>query len=170
MVNAIPGRQTKDVFVREVTQDFENIPPDVKRINIILMGDNDVRNNDYVGACRVEQNIGKLIELHKNSRHGLIVCGLLPSPATWRNTHSLFQRVSSRLFKQVNIANSNSLGKKIAFLKTIQIFLDEKGFIDGLKFFERDLIHLNLTGAFHLACHLVNNTVSIAESFSQHQN
>jgi len=167
LVNALPGRQTTDKFVADFTQDFANISPDARRINIIMMGDNDVRNCDYIGACRVERNVGQLIELHKDSRHGLIVCGLLPSPATWRHTHSLFQRVSNRLYKQVNTANINSHGRKIAFLKTIQIFLDEKGFINGAKFFERDLIHLNSTGALQLACHLIDSTVSIVESFEQ---
>jgi hypothetical protein len=167
-INAVPGRQTKNLFVAEMTQNFWSIPDETKRINVILMGDNDIRSNDYLGASRVEQNIGRIIELHKGSRHGLIVCGLLPSPATWKENDFLFHRVSNRLYKQVESANSNPLGRRIAFLKTIHVFTGENGLLDAENLFERDLIHLQQEGAYKLAKHLVDNIILIANTFTQH--
>ena len=167
LINAVPGRETKRKFVSEVHHDFEQIPPEVKRINVLLMGDNDVRKNDYVGACRVEQNIGQIIDFHKGSRHGLVICGLLPSPVSWKYTHFLFHRVSSRLYRQVETANLNANGRQIAYLRTMNIFFDDKGFIDEDRFFEPDRIHLNPRGAYQLAKHLIDNIIPITETFSQ---
>ena len=167
LVNAIPGRQTTEAFVREFKNDFNLIPAETNRINIILMGDNDLRSNSYVGACRVERNIGRIIELHKGSRHGLIVCGLLPSPVNWAESDFLFHRVSNQLFQQVEMANSAPLGRRIAFLRTLHVFIDENGLIEAGKYFENDKVHLNQTGAFRLAQHLVNSLVPIAETFLQ---
>ena len=165
LVNAVPGRQTREKLVTEVQKDLNDVPADTRRTNIILMGDNDIRCNDYIGACRIERNIGRLIELHRGSRHGLIVCGLLPSPATWKENDFLFHRVSSQLFAQVEIANSKPQGRQIAFLKTIHIFLDSDGLIDVHKYFMPDRVHLNSAGALRLAQHLVDSAIPIIETF-----
>ena len=167
LINAKPGRQTKETFVREMKNEFDQISAETKRINIVLMGDNDIRSNDYVGACRVERNIGRIVELHKGSRHGLVVCGLLPSPVTWTESDFLFHRVSNQLFRQVETANSAPSGRRIAFLRTLHVFMDENGLIEAGKYFENDKVHLNQIGAFRLAQHLVNSLVPIAETFLQ---
>jgi hypothetical protein len=167
LIDAQPGRQTRASFVTQVKNDLQNIPSWLTRINIILMGDNDLRSNDYVGAVRVENNIGQIIDFHKDSRHGLIVCGLLPSPATWLENDFLFHRVSNRLFKLVEQANSTPSGRKIAYLRTFHIFTNEGGLLDVNRYFEYDRVHLRNEGAYRLAKHLVDNTVLIAEAFLQ---
>jgi lysophospholipase L1-like esterase len=165
LVNAIPGRQTTKTFVSDVRKEIETIPWETRRVNIIMMGCNDIRSNDYIGACRIETSISQLIGLHKSLGHGLIVCGLLPSPVSWTQQASLFHRVSSRLYKQTEMANSGAASRQIAFLRLNHIFLDEKGFIDEEKFFERDRIHLNPTGAYQLAKHLIDSMIPIIETF-----
>jgi lysophospholipase L1-like esterase len=166
-VNAIPGRQTKDKFVSEFQHDFSNISQHERRINIFMLGDNDIRCNDHVGACRIERNVGKLIDLHRNSQHILVVCGLLPSPVTWNYNETLFNRVSNRLQSQIEIANTNSKERRFAFLKLMHIFQNDEGLIDDDKFFEKDKTHLNHLGACQLAKHLIDNIIVIAETFSK---
>ena len=163
-IDAIPGRQMKQKFVKDFEFDFERIPSGTNRISIIMMGGNDIRCNAYIGACRVEKHMSQLIEIHKDSRHGLIVCGLLPSPVTWQETASLFHRVSSRLYRQVETANM-SQNKRIAYLQLNHIFLDEKGFIEDKRYFDPDRVHLNPSGAFLLAKHLIDSTIPIVETF-----
>jgi len=163
-IDAIPGRQMKEKFVKDFKFDFERIPSGTNRISIIMMGGNDIRCNAYLGACRIERHMSHLIELHKDSRHGLIVCGLLPSPVSWKETSSLFHRVSNRLYKQVEAAN-NPQHQKIAYLQLNHVFLDEKGLIEDARFFDPDRIHLNPTGAFQLAKHLIDSTIPIVETF-----
>ena len=89
-IDALPGQQLKEKFVKDFKFDFERIPSGTTKIFIIMMGGDDIRCSDYIGACRVERHLSQLIELHKNSCHGLIVCGLLPSPVTLKETSSLF--------------------------------------------------------------------------------
>jgi hypothetical protein len=165
LVNAIPGRETKSPFVYDFRHDFDNIPLDVRRVNVLLIGDNDIRNNDYVGASRIENNFQKIMDFHKGSPHCLIICGLLPSPATLTHTIFLFHRVSNRLYGMVELQNKHQDNTHIAFLKVMNIFLDERGFINEEQFFEPDRIHLNTKGAFHLADHLITSLLSIVQSF-----
>jgi hypothetical protein len=165
LLNAIPGRETKDQFVAEFKQDFDNIPSDVRRVSVILMGDNDIRSNDYVGASRIESNIQRIIDFHHDSPHCLIICGLLPSPVSWTHTSFLFHRVSNRLYSKVDSLNKSSGQPHVAFLKVLNIFLDGKGFIEEQKFFDSDRIHLNPQGAFQLANHLITSILSTVQSF-----
>ena len=165
LVNAIPGRQTTQTFVSDVKKNLETIPWETRRINIIMMGCNDIRSNDFLGASRIESSVSQLIELHKNYSHGLIVCGLLPSPVSWRRQALLFHKVSNRLYKQTEMSNTGVTHRQIAYLRLNHIFLDSKGFIDEEKFFDRDRIHLNPTGAYQLAKHLIDSMIPIIETF-----
>ena len=108
--------------------------------------------------------MSRLIELHRESCHDLIVCGLLPSPVTWKETSSLFHRVSHQFYKQVKVANK-SQNKRIAYLQLNHIFLDEKGLIEDKQSFDPDCLHLILSGAFRLTKHLTDSTIPIVENF-----
>lgn len=165
LINAIPGRQTKHPFVAEIRENLENISWDDRRVNIIMMGCNDIRSNDFLGASRIETSVRQLIELHKNYSHGLIICGLLPSPVSWKKQALLFHKVSSRLYNQTEIANNGAAGRQIAYLRLNHIFLDQRGLIDEEKFFDRDRIHLNPCGAYQLAKHLIDSMIPIIETF-----
>jgi hypothetical protein len=163
-VNAVPGRCMKPGFYREVETDFERIEEGTRRMNIILMGDNDVRCLAFPGSYRVIKQSERLVELHKNTPHALVLCGLLPSPATHNITSRLFD-ITSRNLKDICEQSHTSLeGQFISYLKVSHLFNDQDGLIDYQTYFEPDGVHLNPTGAYQLAQHLVNYAADFAES------
>ena len=54
-IDAIPGRQMKEKFVKDFNFDFERIPSGTNIISIIMGGGNVIWCNDCVGAFRVEE-------------------------------------------------------------------------------------------------------------------
>jgi len=163
-VNAIPGRCMKPGFFLEVQADFEKIDPKARRMNIILMGDNDVRCMALPGSYRVLKQGGRLVELHGDTHHALVLCGLLPSPATHNITSRLFDITSCKLKELCEESHTTPAGRFISYLKLSHIFNDQDGLIDFKKYFETDGVHLNPSGAFQLAQYLVNNAIDFAES------
>lgn len=163
-VNAIPGRCLTKRFVEEVKTDLEKSDPLVRQMNIILMGDNDVRSLAFSGSYRVVSQIGKLIELHENTQNALILCGLLPSPATHMVTARLFDYTSSNIRNLCDEAHTTPRGRFISYLKLSHLFNDQDGLIDYLRYFEEDGVHLNPTGAYRLAQYLVHHAMDFADS------
>ncbi len=163
-VNAVPGRCMKPGFFLEVKTDLERFDPKARRMNIILMGDNDVRCMAFPGSYRVVKQGGRLIKLHENTPHALIMCGLLPSPATHNITSKLFDITSRNLKDLCEESHTTPAGQFISYLKLSHLFNDPDGLIDYQKYFEEDAVHLNPTGAYRLAQYLITYAIDFAES------
>ena len=162
--NAVPGRVMKPSFYDEVKTDFEKIGPGIRRMNIIMMGDNDVRCLAYSGSFRVIKQGGRIVELHKGTPHALVLCGLLPSPATHNLTAITFDVTSRKLNDLCEQSHSSPTGRFISYLKLSHLFNDEDGLLDYNSYFESDGVHLNPHGAYRLAQYLVTYAIDFAES------
>jgi len=87
IIDSRPGRLFNDEFMTEFEANFHGLTD--PQINVILMGDNDLRTHAVHGAQRTQENTKKIINLHKNTPHGLLIFGSLPSPATFPQTAPL---------------------------------------------------------------------------------
>jgi hypothetical protein len=107
---------------------------------------------------------GRIVELHKGTPHALVLCGLLPSPATHNLTSVSFDVTSRKLNDLCEQSHSTPAGRYISYLKLSHLFNDQDGLLDYNTYFESDGVHLNPTGAYRLAKYLVGYAIDFAES------
>ena len=70
LIDAKPGRLMNDRFFGQIEDDFAMIPDDTSRLNVILMGDNDIRTHGNGGGYRILNKSKKLI---LNQVHSLVM-------------------------------------------------------------------------------------------------
>lgn len=169
-ISAKPGRFSNSDFMREFTNNFNDLPPQPTHLNIILMGDNDIRSLGVDGGWRHYKNALKMIEMTKNSPHALLLMGIMPSPVSYLQTDVHADYCDFRVRKEVEALHKTkdlSGPQKIGFIRTAQFFDDENGFIENELYFKRDRIHLNKAGAKQLATHLLDNAMSFIQVISE---
>jgi hypothetical protein len=126
------------------------------------MGDNDLRTHAVHGAQRVQENTQTLINLHKNTPHGLLLFGCLPSPATFPQTTPLANYLDDLVEKEViklTCSDPSAYGN-IGFVHTSVLFCNQE---NSHQLFEKDGIHLNEMGAQFLAHHILSYTSKLAK-------
>ena len=163
VVNAKPGRLTNDLFIKEFLSDFERIPKEINQLNVILMGDNDLRRDKNKGAFHLFVNIQKLIEMHLDTSHALLVLGLLPCPYSIKHSDldRHFEISDFKIEKEIRQLHSKNMGKNIGFSRTRTFFNEDQNLIDWYQYFERDGVHLKRNGSDCLA----RNMLQEIESF-----
>ena len=166
LINAKPGRLMNSQFIAEFTKDFESLDPSTTRVSIILMGDNDLRSLGVNGGSRVLNNSKKLIELHKDTNHALLLMGLMPSPATHQQTDGHADYCDFRVRKEVAKAHETGNPRFIGFVQTSTFFNDPEGFIRNKLYFCLDGVHLRQKGARCLARHLMTKSLSFMQVIS----
>ena len=170
LIDAEPGRMFHATFFKKYKEDFEGIQnQDTPRISVIIIGDNNIRNEAFRGGFRILQMAGKLIELHKGTIHPLLFFGLMPSPITHCSTYQLAEYSDSRvedLFKAAQ-KESQTNGKLFTFVRLSEFFEDEGSVMRDL-FFEKDKIHLNQKGAQTLAQQILRFATQVAENYQKY--
>ena len=166
LINAKPGRLMNSQFMQDFTSDFQTINPSTTRLSIILMGDNDLRCLGVSGCYRVLNNTRKLIKLHENSQHALLIFGLMPSPATHHQTSGHADYCDFRVRKEIERAHEIDKSRNIGFVKTSVFFDDPQGFIRNRYYFCPDGVHLKPAGAKCLAKNILNKSFSFLQVIS----
>jgi len=165
-INAKPGRYLDDVFMSDFSKDFEILLEETTpRINVILMGDNDIRAFNYRGGYQIVKNTWQLLKMHGKTMNPLILMGLMPSPLTHHQSLPLAEYTDDRLREQILIQRVNVWEKPhlCSFVSTASFFSDSKGRLENKKYFHKDLVHLNRVGAFALAYYLLDYLDEFAE-------
>lgn len=162
-VDAEGGRVFSDAFMDHYKLEFEKIKQAGEpTISILLLGDNNIRAQAVRGAFRVCKYTKEIIELHKNTCHPLLVCGLMPSPETWPKSLLLCEHVDDVLQETIEQLHCNPAGRFFGFVCTTSFFTDSEGFVISKKHFSKDGIHLNELGAHVLALNLLSNARVLA--------
>ena len=169
LVDAKPGRLMNDRFFGQIEDDFAMIPDDTSRLNVILMGDNDIRTHGNGGGYRILNKSKKLINLHKDTKHALLLMGQMPSPVSHVQTSGISDYADFRVQREIEKLHQETTTdhqEKIGFVRTSLFFDDPFGFLDHERYFTRDRVHLNHEGAQCLARNLIKNVLSFIQLIS----
>ena len=170
MINARPGRLIDDNFYDEFKEDFDSLDRAVNnkpQINVLLMGDNNIRTHAFKGGFRIYNTTKMIIDLHKDTRHPLLVLGVMPSPGTFAQTLPLSEFTDDILDKYVKAYHRKGQASNIAFATTMRFFSDSEGFLLYKTLFKTDGIHLNETGALQLALKILLGAARMADMLIQ---
>ena len=169
LIDAKPGRLMNDRFLKEIEDEFAILPDDTSRLNVILMGDNDIRTHGQGGGYRILSKSKKLINLHKNTKHALLLMGQMPSPVSHVQTSGISDYADYRVQREIEKLHQQSTvdhPEKIGFVRTSLFFDDPFGFLDHERYFTRDRVHLSQEGAQCLAQNLIKNALSFVKLIS----
>lgn len=165
IVDAVGGRLIDQNFVDSYKEDFDKIrDSDEPRISVLLLGDNNIRSYANKGAFRVFKYTKQIIELHKNTCHPLLVCGMMPSPKTIARTGIISEYVDDIIQEEITKLQSDPKGRFFGYVCTTSFFTDEEGFIISKKYYSKDGIHLNQLGAYSLANNILANSKFLADT------
>jgi hypothetical protein len=154
-IDAKPGRLTDEEFMENFLTDFGKISENVKRVNVLLMGDNDLRKDLDRGAFDLFSNTKICIEKHLDTRHALLVLGLIVSPYLFNLRGSHFNVADFKIEQEVRNLHSQEKGRNIGFSRTSTYFSNSHQ-----NYFERDNTHLNKIGAQCLVDHMLKEIES----------
>ena len=163
IINAKPGRFINENMIDEFKKDFETIPFSRPQINVTCFGDNDIRSNAFKGGFFLYKFTKEMIDLHKDSKNPLLVLGVMPSPATFYQTHALSEYSDDLIQKYILKFHENNTCPHLSFATTAEFFSDEEGFLLNKIYFENDQIHLNKTGADQFARNILEISTILAQ-------
>ena len=164
MIDARPGRLIDDNFYDELKADFDNLDTKPQpQINVILMGDNDIRTQAFKGGFRLYNTTQKIIDLHKETRHPLLVLGVMPSPGTYPQTLPLSEFSDDIINKYIENYHRKGQARNVVFAVTTAFFSDSEGFLLYKTLFRKDGIHLTSLGALQLALKILQHCGNIAD-------
>ena len=170
-INAKPGRLIDDNFYDELKKDFDSLDEKSQpQINVILMGDNNIRTQAFKGGFRLYRTTKQIINLHKETRHPLLVLGVMPSPGTFAQTLPLSE-FSDNIIQQylINLHHQGQ-AKNVAFVAATPFFSDSEGYLLYKTLFKKDGIHLTQMGALQLAYKTIHNCGNLANMVLTREN
>ena len=170
-IDAKPGRLINEIFFDELKSDFDNLdensPP---QINVLLMGDNNLRTQAFRGGFRLYKTTKQIVDLHKETRHPLLVLGVLPSPGTYNQTLPLSE-FSDNIIQQYIIDNhQKGQARNVVFVAATPFFSDTEGFLLYKTLYSRDGVHLSRMGALQLALKILHHCGNLASMILAQQN
>lgn len=164
-IDAKGGRMITDDFVANYISQFDQIRDSSEpQISVLLLGDNDIRKFAKKGAFKVFRNTKQIIETHKGSCHPLLLLGIMPSPKTHALTLPMAEYLDDVMQAEIAKLYTEPENKIFAFVCTSAFFSDKDGFLLNRKYFMRDGVHLNETGAMALAANIIENTKILVDT------
>lgn len=163
-LNAVPGRFMTHELVAEIREHLGRLTK--PHINVLMLGESNVQTFAIKGAFKYFKYTKEIIELHRGTKHGLLVCGLLPCPKLYAQVTALSNFVDNKLHKAVqNLHETEGISAaNIGFVPLEGHFRDKDGFLLSRMYFEDDEIHLNETGVLKLAPTLLDYICDLASS------
>ena len=168
VINAKRGGTFRPEFLEQYERNFEQIQKQNKpQLNVILLGDNNLRMQAFRGGLEILKHATKLVELHKNSIHPLLFFGLLPSPISHYSTFQLARFSDDKVEELfLNTHRSDPKNSKLfTFVRSDRFFMDANGSVLSDMFFEKDKTHLNKEGALVLAQEIYGWSLRVAENY-----
>jgi len=163
-LNGKAGRFFNQAFMKEFELDYRTVQiTNQKRIDVIILGDNDIRLRGELGVERVTRYAKAIADLVGKTENRLIFMGVLPSPATKNRTNHLAEKIDYALMSIV--VNENLKKQQFLFNKVSLGFITEQQQLCEAELFELDNVHLNIKGSEFLA-HYVLATIIIAASYT----
>ncbi len=159
-INAKPGRFIDDNFYDELKNDFDLLDRAVNnkpQINVLLMGDNNIRAHAFKGGFRIYNTTQRIIKLP------LLVLGVMPSPGTFSQTLPLSEFTDDVVQKYIDHLHLNLQAPNVVFAATMPFFSDSEGFLLHKTLFMKDGIHLTETGALQLALKILLHAGGLAD-------
>lgn len=166
-VHSVPGRFLKHEVVEEIRIHLSNVTQ--PHINILMLSENNIKSCALKGAFKVYKHTKEIIELHKNTPHGLLICGMLPCPKHYSQIIALSEFTDDKI--QLEVTKLHQTGDvsfaNLAFIYLASIFKDNEGFLLNKMYFEKDEVHLNESGAFTLARNLLDYACDLARAMDE---